>query len=153
MLDENYHIVDIDEYNGDFDNNVKTQIIYESSDNMDDNMSSNKYARNNINLDSSDDISDSYRGYDNNKSKYKIDVSNELTRYYHKKPNTFIGTLVGLIFAICTLLIGFWKTLFLFIIILIANIIGQLLDKNSRIIMFFDWIIRKFKRNRFSNWR
>lgn len=219
MLYENYHIVDIDEYTGDFDDvffntgsdsnsevvkvedskagvsdlggeknsarvevvpeikesTIKSQVIYESNKSTkpeEYRNSRNKIERNieiedefinqgsinegtyqrTVSTDGEEikyEVQNIYKGKEDRNYKKKVYFSEEMAKFYKMKPNTFIGTSLGIIFALSTLTIGFWKTFFLFLIIAIANIIGQVLDNNTRILMFFDLLIGKFRNNRF----
>lgn len=68
-----------------------------------------------------------------------------IVRTSYRKPNTFKATLVGLLIGIMILILGFAKTLFISLIVFVANIIGQLLDDNPRVWNVLDFLIRKFK--------
>jgi len=68
-----------------------------------------------------------------------------LAAAYKDKPNTVVATIVGIIIAILFLWIGFLKTLVICLVVLIANIIGQLFDQNPFVVGVFETIVRKFK--------
>ncbi|NLJ41667.1 MAG: DUF2273 domain-containing protein [Clostridiales bacterium] len=54
-----------------------------------------------------------------------------------------IGVLVGFLFGLIVILIGFWKTLFLTLCILIGYLLGGMTDKKERFISFLDKILPK----------
>ncbi|MEG0249637.1 MAG: DUF2273 domain-containing protein [Peptostreptococcus sp.] len=96
--------------------------------------------------------SNAYSSEDESNNKEKEYACNErifdekiISNLYRKRPNTFKGTIVGIILALLILWIGFLKTLMIFVVVLAANIIGQLLDQNPRLLSLFDSIARKFR--------
>ncbi|CAK7022692.1 MAG: hypothetical protein PEPC_00942 [Peptostreptococcus russellii] len=88
---------------------------------------------------------DDYREEKNCGSSEKIFDEKAIVNLYRKRPNTFKGTIIGIILALLILWIGFLKTLLIFIVVLLANIIGQFLDGNPRLLSVFDSISRKFR--------
>lgn len=88
---------------------------------------------------------DDYRKEKNCGSSEKIFDEKAIVNLYRKRPNTFKGTIIGIILALLILWIGFLKTLLIFIVVLLANIIGQFLDGNPRLLSVFDSISRKFR--------
>lgn len=86
-----------------------------------------------------------YREEKNCGSSEKIFDEKAIVNLYRKRPNTFKGTIIGIILALLILWIGFLKTLLIFIVVLLANIIGQFLDGNPRLLSVFDSISRKFR--------
>lgn len=88
---------------------------------------------------------DDYREEKNCGSSEKIFDEKAIVSLYRKRPNTFKGTIIGIILALLILWIGFLKTLLIFIVVLLANIIGQFLDGNPRLLSVFDSISRKFR--------
>lgn len=162
MIDENYHIEDIDDIFDSQDKTVKeaatktgpvkATIIFEDS----------KSSKSKVEEPKSEDFQ-AYEGeYDQEGSeetseKRKPLISNVkkktltekleaiLAAAYKDKPNTVVATIVGIIIAILFLWIGFLKTLVICLVVLIANIIGQLFDQNPFVVGVFETIVRKFK--------
>lgn len=162
MIDENYHIEDIDDIFDSQDKTVKeaatktgpvkATIIFEDS------ISS----KSKVKEPKSEDFQDYEEAYDqegsegtsekrkpliNNVKKKTLTEKLEaiLAAAYKDKPNTVVATIVGIIIAILFLWIGFLKTLVICLVVLIANIIGQLFDQNPFVVGVFETIVRKFK--------
>lgn len=62
---------------------------------------------------------------------------------YINGPNTVIFTIAGIIFGILMLWIGFLKALSIYLVIFIGNIIGQFLDANPRLMRFIDFVMKR----------
>ena len=162
MIDENYHIEDIDDIFDSQDKTVKeaatktgpvkATIIFEDS----------KSSKSKVEEPKSEDFQAYEEAYDregsegtsekrkpliNNVKKKTLTEKLEaiLAAAYKDKPNTVVATIVGIIIAILFLWIGFLKTLVICLVVLIANIIGQLFDKNPFVVGVFETIVRKFK--------
>lgn len=162
MIDENYHIEDIDDIFDSQDKTVKeaatktgpvkATIIFEDS----------KSSKSKVEETKSEDFQAYEEDYDQEGSeetseKRKPLISNVkkktltekleaiLAAAYKDKPNTVVATIVGIIIAILFLWIGFLKTLVICLVVLIANIIGQLFDQNPFVVGVFETIVRKFK--------
>lgn len=162
MIDENYHIEDIDDIFDSQDKTVKeaatktgpvkATIIFEDS------ISS----KSKVEEPKSEDLQAYEEAYDqegsegtsekrkpliNNVKKKTLTEKLEaiLAAAYKDKPNTVVATIVGIIIAILFLWIGFLKTLVICLVVLIANIIGQLFDQNPFVVGVFETIVRKFK--------
>lgn len=200
MIDENYHIADLDDLDNDdtsdtIENSsdshseqknqkveivddedtaignitmkekpvLRTKVIYESSDTSDDdkykaehsfNFSENEYEGRSEEKNFRNEEENSYYEEFENKSQSKSSEGTKRRRLlveewmldmYYKRPNTFKATIIGIILAILILLIGFLKTLLIFVVVLIANIVGQLLDSNPRIMSIIEAISRRLK--------
>ena len=162
MIDENYHIEDIDDIFDSQDKTVKeaatktgpvkATIIFEDS----------KSSKSKVGEPKSEDFQAYEEAYDregsegtsekrkpliNNVKKKTLTEKLEaiLAAAYKDKPNTVVATIVGIIIAILFLWIGFLKTLVICLVVLIANIIGQLFDQNPFVVGVFETIVRKFK--------
>ncbi len=162
MIDENYHIEDIDDIFDSQDKTVKeaatktgpvkATIIFEDS----------KSSKSKVEEPKSEDFQAYEEAYDregsegtsekrkpliNNVKKKTLTEKLEaiLAAAYKDKPNTVVATIVGIIIAILFLWIGFLKTLVICLVVLIANIIGQLFDQNPFVVSVFETIVRKFK--------
>ncbi|MFR5189139.1 DUF2273 domain-containing protein [Peptostreptococcus sp.] len=162
MIDENYHIEDIDDIFDSQDKTVKeaatktgpvkATIIFEDS----------KSSKSKVEEPKSEDFQAYEEAYDregsegtsekrkpliNNVKKKTLTEKLEaiLAAAYKDKPNTVVATIVGIIIAILFLWIGFLKTLVICLVVLIANIIGQLFDQNPFVVGVFETIVRKFK--------
>lgn len=162
MIDENYHIEDIDDIFDSQDKTVKeaatktgpvkATIIFEDS----------KSSKSKVEETKSEDFQAYEEAYDregsegtsekrkpliNNVKKKTLTEKLEaiLAAAYKDKPNTVVATIVGIIIAILFLWIGFLKTLVICLVVLIANIIGQLFDQNPFVVGVFETIVRKFK--------
>lgn len=164
MIDENYHIEDIDDI---FDSQnepvkeaaaktepVKAKIIFEdSSSNQTKKEDSEKdqtqaYQEDDYDQVGSKNTSGEKRRplIDNVKKKTLTEKLEEiLLAAYKDKPNTVVATIVGIIIAILFLWIGFLKTLVICLVVFVANIIGQLFDQNPFVVGVFETIVRKFK--------
>lgn len=68
-----------------------------------------------------------------------------IIKSYNEKPNTFKWTVVGIIISILILSIGFMKAILISFVILVANIIGQIFDGNSKLMNFFEYLERRFR--------
>lgn len=81
--------------------------------------------------------------------KYNKDKRNFVEEWiidlYERRPNTLKATLVGIVLALLILFIGFSKTLLIFVVVLIANLIGQLLDSNPRLLYLINLIRQRFR--------
>ena len=64
---------------------------------------------------------------------------------YQRRPNTLKATIIGVVLALLILFIGFLKTLLIFVVVLIANLIGQLLDSNPRLLYVINSIRQRFR--------
>ena len=162
MIDENYHIEDIDDIFDSQDKTVKeaatktgpvkARIIFEDSTS----------SKSKVEEPQSEDFQAYEEAYDqegsegtsekrkpliNNVKKKTLTEKLEaiLAAAYKDKPNTVVATIVGIIIAILFLWIGFLKTLVICLVVLIANIIGQLFDQNPFVVGVFETIVRKFK--------
>ncbi len=162
MIDENYHIEDIDDIFDSQDKTVKeaatktgpvkATIIFEDSTSSKSKVEEPKsedfqayeeaYDR-----EGSEGTSEKRKPLINNVKKKTLTEKLEaiLAAAYKDKPNTVVATIVGIIIAILFLWIGFLKTLVICLVVLIANIIGQLFDQNPFVVSVFETIVRKFK--------
>ena len=162
MIDENYHIEDIDDIFDSQDKTVKeaatktgpvkATIIFEDSESSKSKVEEPKsedfqayeeaYDR-----EGSEGTSEKRKPLINNVKKKTLTEKLEaiLAAAYKDKPNTVVATIVGIIIAILFLWIGFLKTLVICLVVLIANIIGQLFDQNPFVVGVFETIVRKFK--------
>lgn len=162
MIDENYHIEDIDDIFDSQDKTVKeaatktgpvkATIIFEDSISSKSKVKEPKsedfqayeeaYDR-----EGSEGTSEKRKPLINNVKKKTLTEKLEaiLAAAYKDKPNTVVATIVGIIIAILFLWIGFLKTLVICLVVLIANIIGQLFDQNPFVVGVFETIVRKFK--------
>ncbi|MGP1555610.1 DUF2273 domain-containing protein [Peptostreptococcus stomatis] len=164
MIDENYHIEDIDDI---FDSQnepvkeaaaktepVKARIIFEDSTSNQakkeepENAYSQAYEEGDYGQEGSEKPSGEKRKplIDNVKKKTLTEkLEGILLAAYKDKPNTVVATIVGIIIAILFLWIGFLKTLVICLVVFVANIIGQLFDQNPFVVGVFETIVRKFK--------
>lgn len=170
MIDENYHIEDFDEginleneYIGEIKRKekpvFKSKIIYENSktsenDTYDDYRQFDYGEHYKNEYESEDDKSYSDFKFDENKSNKSSSNSNSffnrfmenyIIKSYRNNPNTFKGTIIGIIISILILSIGFLKALLITTIVLISNIIGQFFDQNPRLISFVDLVVKRFR--------
>lgn len=169
MIDENYHIPDIDDEitadKIDDKKNERISIIFEGnnskkSSNIDySNIKSSKniyFERTdlnsnaeNINLDEEIPyIDSSKRNYQNinfdDCENIRLSMIERLfINSYRKSPNTVIFTIVGIIIGIMILLIGFIKSMVITSVVLIGHIIGLLLDENPKLMSFFGSFINR----------
>lgn len=172
MIDENYHIADLDDvdhYEESIDGVetkekpiIKTKVIYENSDTSKDEYTDKKsdffedkerIKWNNNYSDNIEDNGEEYRQYNSSESTVKKEKTRK-RRFlieewffdaYDKSPNTFKATIIGIVLAFLILLIGFAKTLLIFVVVLVANIVGQFLDNSPRILSIIDAISRRMK--------
>ena len=163
MIDENYHIEDIDDI---FDSQnepvkeaaaktepVKARIIFEDSTSNQakkeepENAYSQAYEEGDYGQEGSEKPSGEKRKplIDNVKKNLTEKLEGILLAAYKDKPNTVVATIVGIIIAILFLWIGFLKTLVICLVVFVANIIGQLFDHNPFVVGVFETIVRKFK--------
>ena len=164
MIDENYHIEDIDDI---FDSQnepvkeatiktepVKARIIFEDSVSRQikkeepEREHSQGYEEPTYKQEYSEKSSGEKRKPligDIKKKTFVEKLEGILLAAYENKPNTVVATIVGIIIAILFLWIGFLKTLVISLVVLVANIIGQLFDQNPFVVSIFDTIIRKLK--------
>lgn len=162
MIDENYHIEDIDDI---FDSQdkpvkeaatktgpVKATIIFEDSISSKSKVEEPKSEdfqpyEEAYDQEGSEGTSEKRKPLINNVKKKTLTEKLEaiLAAAYKDKPNTVVATIVGIIIAILFLWIGFLKTLVICLVVLIANIIGQLFDQNPFVVGVFETIVRKFK--------
>lgn len=166
MFDENYHIVDFDESSKP---TFKSKVIFENSNtsfdykdtkenqnDLDDEYFEEVYRRidrDDVDFDSSyssDFGEESFRNNSNRKKYNKNDISDWVIdefvmKSYRGKPNTFKWTFIGIIFSILILLIGFKKSLLVFVVVLASNIVGQYFDENSRLMRLIEIVARKFR--------
>lgn len=162
MIDENYHIEDIDDIFDSQDKTVKeaatktgpvkATIIFEDSisskskvkEPKSEDLQAYKEA---YDQEGSEGTSEKRKPLINNVKKKTLTEKLEaiLAAAYKDKPNTVVATIVGIIIAILFLWIGFLKTLVICLVVLIANIIGQLFDQNPFVVGVFETIVRKFK--------
>ena len=71
---------------------------------------------------------------DSENSKNSGDMINMLWKNHKGK---VIGVLAGIVFGICVINFGFWRSLFLFVCVAVGLIIGSLLDGDSNIKKIF----------------
>lgn len=162
MIDENYHIEDIDDIFDSQDKTVKeaatktgpvkATIIFEDSisskSKVEESKTENFQAYEEAyDQEGSEGTSEKRKPLINNVKKKTLTEKLEaiLAAAYKDKPNTVVATIVGIIIAILFLWIGFLKTLVICLVVLIANIIGQLFDQNPFVVGVFETIVRKFK--------
>ncbi len=169
MIDENYHIEDIDDMDDIADSSsienedkkdkstIKTKVIYENSDTSRENNSGNEAEYQNFFYD--EDEQSYYNTSTENKEEYKSNeefsgikntgkrkwIEEWIIEFHDRRPNTLKATIVGLVLALLILLIGFLKTLLIFVVVLVANLIGQLLDSNPRLIYIINLVRQKFR--------
>ncbi|SFE53301.1 DUF2273 domain-containing protein [Peptostreptococcus sp. D1] len=166
MFDGSYHIVDFDESSKP---TFKSKVIFENSDTSFDYKDSKdnssdledeyfdeiyrKIDRDDVDFDSSfssDFEEESFRCNSKGKKYGKNDISDWVIdefvmKSYRGKPNTFKWTFIGIIFSILILLIGFKKSLLIFVVILASNIVGQYFDGNSRLMRLIEIMVRKLR--------
>lgn len=167
MIDESYHIEDVDEI---YDSSsageiakektdvIKTRVIYENSDTSDreehENDSRAFFGKEDINQSfesytEKDSYSIESENIDSSEKKYssrkKTFIEEWLIDVYNKRPNTLKATIVGIIIALLILFIGFLKTLLIVIVVAVANLIGQLLDSNPRLLYIIDLVRQRFR--------
>lgn len=99
-------------------------------------------SHNNANSQSTQEEADSVNYQDKS---YNNEFFRFVAKMYNENPNTFKGTVIGIILSILILTMGFLKTLMIFVVVLVANIIGQIMDGNSRIISIIDSFARRFR--------
>lgn len=162
MIDENYHIEDIDDIFDSQDKTVKeaatktgpvkATIIFEDSISSKSKVKEPKSEdlqayEETYDQEGSEGTSEKRKPLINNVKKKTLTEKLEaiLAAAYKDKPNTVVATIVGIIIAILFLWIGFLKTLVICLVVLIANIIGQLFDQNPFVVGVFETIVRKFK--------
>jgi len=162
MIDENYHIEDIDDIFDSQDKTVKkaatktgpvkARIIFEDSISSKSKVEEPKSEdfqtyEEAYDQEGSEETSEKRKPLINNVKKKTLTEKLEaiLAAAYKDKPNTVVATIVGIIIAILFLWIGFLKTLVICLVVLIANIIGQLFDQNPFVVGVFETIVRKFK--------
>lgn len=162
MIDENYHIEDIDDIFDSQDKTVKeaatktgpvkATIIFEDSISSKSKVEEPKSEyfqayEEAYDQEGSEGTSEKRKPLINNVKKKTLTEKLEaiLAAAYKDKPNTVVATIVGIIIAILFLWIGFLKTLVICLVVLIANIIGQLFDQNPFVVGVFETIVRKFK--------
>ena len=162
MIDENYHIEDIDDIFDSQDKTVKeaatktgpvkATIIFEDSKSSKSKVEEPKSEdfqayEEDYDHEGSEETSEKRKPLINNVKKKTLTEKLEaiLAAAYKDKPNTVVATIVGIIIAILFLWIGFLKTLVICLVVLIANIIGQLFDQNPFVVGVFETIVRKFK--------
>ncbi|WP_304194240.1 DUF2273 domain-containing protein [Peptostreptococcus stomatis] len=162
MIDENYHIEDIDDIFDSQDKTVKeaatktgpvkATIIFEDSISSKSKVKEPKSEdfqayEEAYGQEGSEGTSEKRKPLINNVKKKTLTEKLEaiLAAAYKDKPNTVVATIVGIIIAILFLWIGFLKTLVICLVVLIANIIGQLFDQNPFVVGVFETIVRKFK--------
>ena len=161
MIDENYHIEDIDDIFDSQDKTVKeaatktgpvkATIIFEDSTSskskVEESKSEFQAHEEDYDQEGSEGTSEKRKPLINNVKKKTLTEKLEaiLAAAYKDKPNTVVATIVGIIIAILFLWIGFLKTLVICLVVLIANIIGQLFDQNPFVVGVFETIVRKFK--------
>ena len=166
MIDENYHIEDVDELvssssegneNKKEKTTIKTKVIYENSNTSEENDSANNTEHNRFFYDNKDN--NDYNNHTEDKKEYKSKeefsgvkstkkrdyIEEWFTELYEKRPNTLKATIVGIVLALLILFIGFLKTLLIFVVVLIANLIGQLLDSNPRLLYIINLIRQRFR--------
>lgn len=163
MIDGNYHIEDVDELGSsssignitkDDKTVVKTKVIYENSNTSKDSDSEKESEYQSFFYDEGGNQEDRENKRENRYSnefheKYNKDKRNFVEEWiidlYERRPNTLKATLVGIVLALLILLIGFSKTLLIFVVVLIANLIGQLLDSNPRLLYLINLIRQRFR--------
>ena len=171
MIDENYHIADLDDIEHQDESIgeikikekpvIRTRVIYENSDTSEDDdrdrraefFEEKRESGGEKRFYSDEERDSDYREFRANSNvrtgetegKRKFHVEDWILDMYDRRPNTFKATIVGIILAILILLIGFAKTLLIFVVVFIANIVGQFLDSNPRILSIIDAISRRMK--------
>ncbi len=160
MIDENYHIEDIDEVGkfSSMSNNrqeeeqtIKTKIIYENTTSSNDKQEDKEIDSFFYNKEQDRKENENQKEFrdkeefSNLASGNKNYIANWIRASYEARPNTLKATIVGLILALLILFIGFLKTLLIFIVVLLANIIGQLLDSNPRLLYVINLIRQRFR--------
>ena len=158
MIDENYHIEDIDDIFDSQDKTVKeaatktgpvkATIIFEDSISSKSKVKEPKSEdfqayKEAYDQEGSEGTSEKRKPLINNVKKKTLTEKLEaiLAAAYKDKPNTVVATIVGIIIAILFLWIGFLKTLVICLVVLIANIIGQLFDQNPFVVGVFETIM------------
>lgn len=168
MIDEKYHIEDFDaETDVDIEVSVensedkpafKSKIIFENSEEKVKDKDSedfvSKAKKIDISLDEDIDIDEPIENDEkntesldstNNPSLLNRFIEGFIIQSYKERPNTFKWTLAGIIISILIMYIGFWKAMMISAVVLVANIIGQLIDGNPRLLQALDKISIKFR--------
>lgn len=151
MIDEKYHIDDIDDINNvekpslgkieiKKDPVIKSRVIYESS-----NTSFNS-------TEAKDEAEEKQEEQEEKKEDDSVSEDVKLNLFvrifvsrYKKTPNTVKATIVGFILSLMILFIGLSKTLLIAVIVFISNIIGQLMDQNPTLLYIIDDIRKRFR--------
>lgn len=68
-----------------------------------------------------------------------------LTRFAPNHENALLGGLMGLIVAVLMFVAGFWRTLFVVVMVTVGVAIGQYLDGTPKIINFIRRVIAEFR--------
>ena len=68
-----------------------------------------------------------------------------LTKFAPNHENALLGGLMGLIVAVLMFVAGFWRTLFVVVMVTIGVAIGQYLDGTPKIINFIRRVIAEFR--------
>lgn len=68
-----------------------------------------------------------------------------LTKFAPNHENALLGGLMGLIVAVLMFVAGFWRTLFVVVMVTIGVAIGQYLDGTPKIIDFIRRVIAEFR--------
>ncbi|WP_101773666.1 DUF2273 domain-containing protein [Peptostreptococcus faecalis] len=158
MIDGKIHIGDVDE-DLEVENMIeeeqstKSNVIYENSETQSNKGTNFRKEYSDSGESEREDREDYQHSNYNSNNEYnntkKDSVSTLIFNFiqdsYRERPNTFKATIVGIIMAILILVIGFLKSLLVFVVVLAANIIGQLLDNNPRLLSIINSIFRKFR--------
>jgi uncharacterized membrane protein len=68
-----------------------------------------------------------------------------LTKFAPNHENALLGGLMGLIVAVLMFVAGFWRTLFVVVMVTVGVAIGQYLDGTPKIINFIRRVIAEFR--------
>lgn len=74
-------------------------------------------------------------------SEFVHKITTFLLRLLDEHPGKLMGTVLGFLLGLLVVLLGFWKTLVLFLFVLIGFILGKRQDDHKKI---FDWLDRFF---------
>ncbi|HHU63173.1 MAG TPA: DUF2273 domain-containing protein [Clostridiales bacterium] len=69
------------------------------------------------------------------------DTTNHIKKYISNNKGKVIGVILGLVFAILVLSIGFFKSLFIALCVFIGYYIGNKFDKKEKFLDFLDKIL------------
>ena len=60
-----------------------------------------------------------------------MDIMGFLSQMWENHRNACIGVIIGLLVGLCFVTFGFWKTVIVFICLLIGLLIGRFIDKDG----------------------